>query len=525
MNREGNLIDKLRFILSIRLLIVSLVVAGIVATLFNGYWTTYQAHKKLIIELSLDSNRVYAEKLARMTRSFVINRKAQLAKGSEIISPILEADDGQFTSYLSALEDLRNLSNSFNSITVIDRKGEILSISPETLELTGTVISPFILKYFKSAKPQFLGPLIGPAGTYLILLSHPLINSDGLYIGDLVGSIYLQDNIFLDRLLSQHGYDNGSYVYVVSSEKELLYHPKKERISEKVTTNDVINRVITGESGAREVVNSVGVSMLAGYAYVEEAGWGVVAQTPKEAVLDELRVQVWSVLKSSIAVQLFIFFLVIICAYLIARPLRLLAESTKDRSVLSKVNAWFYEAYLLRKSFSREMDQLHKKVTEFDEDRKKDPLTGLMNRRALDESVNIMVEESAPFSLIFFDVDNFKYVNDTFGHDVGDESLQMLANEVSACVKGSGIVFRTGGDEFIVVLPGINQKRTMEIADIIQGRVANRILPKIGKPISLSLGLSNWNSSISLEKAFKKADQAMYASKLTGRNRITADFI
>ncbi len=512
----------MRFILSIRLLIVSLALAGVIFTIINGYLSTHQLQQNLLVNISLDANRVYAQKLARMTQSFITNRQEQLKISAEYISALVELEEEGEDKLQSRLEFILAMSNGFNSISLISREGEITAIAPQKLNLKGSYLNDEQHQNFLEDTAHLIGPVVGPTGKRLIFISHPVRNSSNQRIADLVGTIYLQDNIFLNRLLSQHGYEDGSYVYVVSKQKELIYHPLKERIGEKISTNAVINEAIQGTSGAMEVVNSKGVPMVAGYAYVEKPGWGIVAQTPRSAILGEFDHQLWLVTRSAIPFQLVILIFVVVSAYLIARPLRMLAESTNNRDRAIKVRAWFYEAHLLKKSIRTEIDSLNEKVTKFDEDRKKDPLTGLLNRRAMDELVNSLVRKNKPFSVIFFDIDHFKSVNDDFGHDVGDEVLKILASKVSHEVSTEGVLFRSGGEEFVVILPGGRPHAAINTAERIRSLVMKEKIALLNKSVTVSLGVSNWNHTMDQGQTFKRADLAMYESKKAGRNRVTS---
>mgnify|MGYP003624371373 FL=1 len=514
----------LKFMLSLRFLIVSLSLSGVLFTIGNGYYSTYQLQKNLLIDVSLESNRVYAEKLAHMTESFLENAKSQLGTGAVFVAPMLKRKVIQPAELQSGLDQIRNMSQGFNSVSILDRDGVILSISPKSIGLEGSRLSDSITSNFEDSSAKFIGPITGPTGTYLSFLSHPIFSKTGEYIGDLLGTIYLHENRFLDRLLSQHGYVDGSYVYVVSPQKDLIYHPLKNRIGEKVTNNEVINRVTKGQSGSLEVVNSKGVPMVTGYAYVKESGWGIVAQSPRATVLKELDRQLWLVMKQAIPMQILILTFIVGSAYFIARPLRQLAQSTTNRDRTIKIKAWFYEAYLLKKVIRKEIDFLNDKVSRFDEDRKKDALTGLMNRRAMDELVADLVAQLTPFSVIFFDIDHFKYVNDEFGHEIGDDVLKALTRIVSQKVNDEGVLIRSGGEEFIVILPDKKPQHAIDLAEEIRVLVAQEVIPQIARPITISLGVSNWNHTMEEGDAFKRADLAMYESKNAGRNRVTSRF-
>ena len=95
------------------------------------------------------------------------------------------------------------------------------------------------------------------------------------------GSIYLKDESILDTLLGSHFYQDGTYVYVVDSDRRIIYHPESSRVGDTIKNNEVINAVTQGQSGTSPVLNSKGVQMLAGYATIPSAGWASSPQRPR----------------------------------------------------------------------------------------------------------------------------------------------------------------------------------------------------------------------------------------------------
>ncbi|TPE52383.1 diguanylate cyclase [Maribrevibacterium harenarium] len=508
--------------LSIRFLIIALAIVGVLFTFINGYSATYRAQKAMLVEMALDSNRVYAEKLASTTEAFLSHARSQLALGAELVAPMME-EGADYQKVQLELDRIQALSEGFNSVSVVNPAGMFVSISPQVLGLRGMFVPDSLKSVLKANKPQVIGPMIGPAGKYLVSLTHPIQNLAGEHMGDVVGTIYLHNNNFLDGLLSHHGYDDDSYIYVVSSSKALIYHADKTRIGEIVNGNRVIDRVTQGYSGAQEVVNSRGIAMVSGYAYVEDTGWGIVTQRPLTSVLNELDQQMWLVLLEALPAQAVILLVIGFLAFLVARPLRQLAESTisLDLDRLSRINAWYYEAYQLKGAINHEVDLLHEKISRFDNDRKKDPLTGLLNRRGMEEMVQASVVKNTNFALIVFDIDYFKKVNDQFGHEVGDQVLQFLAQSLGRYIGQKGTLIRTGGEEFVVFLPGLSLELAGQYAEEIRAYTEQEPIEAIHRPVTISLGVSYWQANEEVKEAFRRADMAMYESKGAGRNRVT----
>ncbi len=155
----------------------------------------------------------------------------------------------------------------------------------------------------------------------------------------------------------------------------------------------------------------------------------------------------------------------------------------------------------------------------------RDQLTGLYNRRYFelsnDEERNLLnVVDS---SVIMFDIDNFKKVNDTYGHVIGDVVLKRVAEVISNNCRVSDIPIRYGGEEFVVLLNNCSLENAFLVADKIREKISQEVI-KIG-PINLNVtvsgGVSFKGVETSIENAIKEADQAMYQSKNNGKNRIS----
>jgi diguanylate cyclase (GGDEF)-like protein len=159
----------------------------------------------------------------------------------------------------------------------------------------------------------------------------------------------------------------------------------------------------------------------------------------------------------------------------------------------------------------------------------KDGLTGLYNRKFLDEHLNKLIpqalRENINIGVLMLDMDHFKAVNDEYGHDVGDIVLKELAKILSDNVRESDIVVRYGGEEFIVLLVGIdNENSALNIANKLRERVASNEINiyagnKLRKTISIGLSMFPLDSN-NFELAMKNADIALYEAKSSGRNQV-----
>jgi two-component system cell cycle response regulator len=159
-----------------------------------------------------------------------------------------------------------------------------------------------------------------------------------------------------------------------------------------------------------------------------------------------------------------------------------------------------------------------------------DPLTGLNNRRYLESHLATLLEQAAhngrPLSLMILDIDHFKAVNDTHGHGVGDEILKGFSSRIRKTVRTADLVCRLGGEEFVVVMPDTPLAVATRIAERVRSVIEAEAFPLEGQggslPVTVSIGLADRGLEANPEALFKRADRALYASKASGRNRVTA---
>lgn len=157
----------------------------------------------------------------------------------------------------------------------------------------------------------------------------------------------------------------------------------------------------------------------------------------------------------------------------------------------------------------------------------RDDLTGLPNRRYLEafmtSKFNEMQQLGIAFAVVFFDIDHFKQVNDTYGHDVGDRVLQMVARSAGTGVRSADMVGRWGGEEFLVILTGVTGETLPGTCEKIRMILERSGLREQDQEIRVtaSLGATMARGEDTLEGIVQRADTLMYRSKEGGRNRVT----
>lgn len=153
-----------------------------------------------------------------------------------------------------------------------------------------------------------------------------------------------------------------------------------------------------------------------------------------------------------------------------------------------------------------------------------DPLTGVNNRSAMNSTIiretELARRHDTPLSLIELDIDHFKKINDNYGHACGDQILKSVTEVINNCIRSSDILFRSGGEEFVLVLSNTKKKGALLLAERIRAKIEEYDFQYDEKNISVtvSLGIACYEKGDNSELLFEKADTALYTAKSGGRN-------
>ncbi|MHA0857811.1 sensor domain-containing diguanylate cyclase [Paenibacillus sp. CMAA1364] len=494
-----------------------LVIGSVLITALIGGYLALSANKKLLTTNYLDNNYSYAKKLATNTSDLLNLLQTKIEDTAE-----MAGDQAFGQKELDIM--FKGYEQYFNSIIIADQDRRIKLVSHENVRITvGTILtSDASIRANEQRKVFISDPYISATGRLIILISAPIYDDLGNYIGFAGGTIYLEDDNVLSRILGEHYYGNGSYVYVVDSNGVLIYHPDKSRIYEVMTDNSVINKVISGESGSDQVTNSRGTSYLAGYAFERMSGWGVVSQTPITVLNEPFRALLWNLLLKDIPLFLIILFVALRVSRYISRPLHDLVKFSEDAFDSTKVNkpslpknhSHIYEVKQLHKSMGKYLDLLNKEI-------KTDSLTGLSNRKAFDLTISEWFDEAVPFGLILMDLDYFKNINDEFGHARGDDALRYVAAQIEDLTSAEDLCFRYGGEEFGILVKYGCKESAVNLAESLRKKLETSMAFN-SQVTTISIGISFFSDNVeSPQRLVEMADEALYQSKHEGRNRTT----
>jgi two-component system, cell cycle response regulator len=129
--------------------------------------------------------------------------------------------------------------------------------------------------------------------------------------------------------------------------------------------------------------------------------------------------------------------------------------------------------------------------------------------------------------LLIFDIDHFKSVNDTYGHDCGDEVLKGFADRLRGVIRGGDLLCRLGGEEFVIVMPNSSVEVATKVAERTRSAIQEEpfVIDNARRtiPITVSIGVAGRGADNDADSLYRRADRALYRSKAEGRNRVTAD--
>lgn len=509
--------------LTLKHLIIGVIALAFLSSVASSMFSSYRGNIRLLEDETLEKNRIYAKKLSEMVNLYLENSLQTLEYSAEQIGENFDDEE----VLINEANRLSQQDDTFNSVVIINPEGKILEASPKELGLKGKYIkAKERLEVIKNKKPFISNPYQAITGEILISVSYPIFSNDGEYKGIINGNIFIHDSNFFYKVLGQHHYLDGSYVYVVDSEGVIIYHQEQQLVGQNASDNAVVKRLMNGESGMQSVKNYMDNTFLAGFSTVELTNWGVVAQTPHSSAIESVGHQVLNMLLIELPLIIISMIIVFIVAGKIVKPLEniaVIAENSIQESEmkeLKRLKVFYYEALQIKNALIQSFSFLHSQVNFLKDQSTIDPLTQLTNRRTLDTVLQSWTYQGREFSVIMIDLDHFKLINDTKGHAIGDEVLRFFAEQMRKSTREQDICCRFGGEEFLILLPDTTVKQAYKIAERFLTTLEQIEAPS-GHPLTFSAGIATFPSqAVNSIELIELADKALYEAKRMGRNRI-----
>ncbi len=511
------------FRINLRILILLLAMLSAVIGVLNTFYASFQVQKEQLIDSTLESNRVYAMKMANIVERFISDVQQQLAFSAGVLANNLDQQE----LLEQEVHRLHFQENTFNSVAIVDAEGIVLAVSPSQLGMAGKMLTSHGAKEALQQRTAWISDqYISSAHNLVIFLTHPVFDNEGEFLGYVGGSIYLREKNVLFTLIGEHFYKDGSYLYVVDRHKQIIYHQHPIRIGSKIENNKIIDTVTQGNSGSMQAINSRGTAMLAGYAYLPITGWGIIAQRPLEQTAGKLNSLMLGVLYNVLPLALLTVLFIWLCSTLISRPLWQLArhateiDDVNSTGKITEIPAWYFEVSQLKQAILIGQTLMQQKIGRLNLDAQTDPMTGLYNRRNLQQTLEKWSKALHTFSVITLDIDHFKRINDQFGHNAGDMVIKTMAQCIRDISRESDMLYRTGGEEFLLLLAETPLESAGDVAERLRSYVEHKQIDGIGQ-VTVSLGVTNWPACADEStEVLILADKALYEAKRTGRNKV-----
>jgi len=461
----------------------------------------------------------------------VLARHRMLINVASRLSPETLANPAELQTFIDRQFVLHAL---FTNLLTYDTEGTVLAASPEPEKYVGSkrmARMEYVVRTLEDHQPYISKLFKSPvSGLPLIVMTAPVLGNDGKIAALLGGSQYiLSDNLFSNFTQTHIGRTGN--LFLASRDRTLISHPDRSRLMEQLPAgaSPGIDQALTAGRFAGEVVTTRGVPALMIVDTMKTTGWLVGMVLPLQeayAPITAMRAQGFTLL---VVLLLVLPLLVWFGASYMMRPLLLLRDHIRAMARSSQAHALIAsdrrdEIGELARAFDGLTLARQAAEAELTFLAHHDPLTKLPNRLLLRDRFERATAEAdrnnTRIAMLFLDLDNFKEVNDSLGHGVGDELLVCVVQRLQAALRKADTISREGGDEFAVLISGVKS-----ISDV--GHVAQTILDAMMHPFeindhtlhaSCSIGISVYpNDGEDFDTMRKNADTALYQAKDSGR--------
>jgi len=474
-----------------------------------------------------------ADAAARDVDYEIVQRQLLLERLAATLPQALLTQPDRLRDWLEERQDLQPMFSL--GLRVADLNGTLLSEVPPVPGRR--VISLADDPDFRAARAgrTLIGrPRLDPVSQQPMLpMAAPLKDEAGHIRAVLIGSTALAASGFLDRVRFGHIGETGGFL-LISPQDRLFVSASDPSMVFKPTPFDGVNRMhdwaMSGGRGSGVTINAKGIEEIAATASVPSTGWFVVARLPTGealATVQKFRTYViWNSVVGIVIVLLVVGGLVTWVMhplYHAADQARKMAHGEMPLRPLPVV--WNDEVGLMTMAFNRLLAKLTSSQAELQRMAHLDILTGLHNRSLLAERMQRALaraqRDKTRIAVLFMDLDGFKPINDTLGHEAGDQALKEVAQRLMSVAREADTLARVGGDEFVLLAPDLDESAgdtARLLATQCIGSVARPLwLEHANRTLGLSIGITVCCGMCSADSLLALADKAMYQAKQNGR--------
>ena len=430
--------------------------------------------------------------------------------------------------------DSRPGSHSFfdNGLFLFSTDGRIIAESPYRPNRRGRDISfrEFYKKTVSSGLPVISEPYSSThtPGAPAIMFTAPVLDKSGKLIGIIGGSLNLLSQNFLGELSHTRIAETG-YLYIINRDRTLIMHPDHSRIMQSPVAdgaNRLLDAALQGFEGSGENVNSRGLRSLASFKRFKNTNWIMGANYPlAEAYAPIYLSQKYLFAAVFVGTLLSVLFVRLIMGRFTSTLVRFADHVQKISSKTGEERLFINEASdeigILARIFNTMIQNEDQKSDLLTYTSIHDSLSGLFNRAYFDsESARLARGRVMPISVVMADIDNLKACNDTIGHSAGDALIKATARVLIESFRAEDIIARIGGDEFAILLPGVDTEQVETAVERVREAVAKLPPLENGFLFSISLGQATSETPEGLDDAIKRADQDMYKNKAVNKQSL-----
>ncbi len=522
-------------------LVSRLILAGIVVVLIGTAlrYVLLTDFLRKDLELIVSAQQLaIANYVANDIDAKIQQRTGLIERMAASVPPDLLADAPGLQAWIQTRHDLLPLFSG--GIVVLNLAGVAIADYPPIPGRTGTDYSNHPdFKNVRDGMSAVARPIVGPLTKQPALpIASPIKDSTGTVRGILIGAVVLSAPGFLDNLQNSAIGKSGGLL-LISPKDRLFVAATNPLMTLKPTPADGVNllhdRAMAGYRGTGVTINAQGVEELSAIVTIPSTGWFLVARIPTEeafALIDRAKSYI---LKYSLLVVCAMSLIILLITWWGLKPLfdaaRQADQMTLEQAPLRPLKVVHDdEVGHLTAAFNRLLTKLLGSQDELVRIAHHDSLTGLPNRRLLIERLEQALARAkrngTRVALLFMDLDDFKPINDTLGHEAGDEALRIIAGRLAEGIRQGDTLARVAGDEFVLIVTDLDSAAgdiSAMVETIANKAIAIAALPMTIKDtdlsVRMSVGIAVCCGASNSTELMSAADSAMYRAKQAGGGR------